>query len=361
MSAGEAPELLPERGPSVWLGPRVDLMREGTRAFAAHEIAEIEAALGGLRAAGDRDFPEITRDAFPLPTLGPAIQRIGDDLRHGRGFLLLRGLPAARYDPDDLARILYGLGAHLGRALPQSHLGELVGHVMNVSDVEPEARGYHTGRALGPHSDNCDIVALMCIRPGAGGRSRIISAAAIHNLILRRRPDLLAALYLPVAYRRKPKDAELGSGVRDRSVATFSRASGELSSYLNIGYVRAAIRADPASVPRHQVEALELLRRLLAAPEAYLEMEFQPGDIQLLNNRRIFHGRTGYDEPPAFADRRHLLRLWLAMPGWPPLPANQGMHDAADHAAWLIRREPFMELPSRYLAALDRRKAEASA
>lgn len=39
--------------------------------------------------------------------------------------------------------------------------------------------------------------------------------------------------------------------------------------------------------------------------------QFQPGDIQLLNNAKILHAReayTDYDDP---AERRHLLRLWL--------------------------------------------------
>jgi hypothetical protein len=37
----------------------------------------------------------------------------------------------------------------------------------------------------------------------------------------------------------------------------------------------------------------------------------QPGQMQILNNRIIVHGRTPYvdhDEPDK---RRHLLRLWL--------------------------------------------------
>ena len=40
-------------------------------------------------------------------------------------------------------------------------------------------------------------------------------------------------------------------------------------------------------------------------------MEFQPGDIQLLNNAKILHAReayTDYDDP---TQRRRLLRLWL--------------------------------------------------
>ena len=52
------------------------------------------------------------------------------------------------------------------------------------------------------------------------------------------------------------------------------------------------------------------------------------------------------------------MRLWLQVPSWPALPANQGMHSPADHPLWLRQRLPFMELPSRYLAQMAQRKAE---
>jgi alpha-ketoglutarate-dependent taurine dioxygenase len=60
-----------------------------------------------------------------------------------------------------------------------------------------------------------------------------------------------------------------------------------------------------------QLEALELLEGIANDPSFYLQMEFQPGDIQLLNNAKILHAReayTDYDDP---AERRHLLRPWL--------------------------------------------------
>ena len=357
MTVAAPPTFVPETGPAVWLGSRLDLRTQGTHRLRPEQIAEIDAALERLRALGERDFPEITPETFPLPVLGRALARLQDVLRRGRGFLLMRGLPVERYSPDDLARIHYGLGVHVGCAIPQSHHGELLGHVMNVSDVEPGARGYHTGRALGFHTDNCDIVSLMCLRTGEGGRSRIASAAALHNGILHHRPELLARLYEGITCRRQALDAEHGSGIAVRQVATFSRASGELSCYLNFGYVRSALKVDPLAVTAAQGEALEILRRGLRTPGLALEMDFVPGDIQFLNNRRILHSRSAYAEPSDVDARRHLLRLWLTIPSWPPLPANQGMHDASDHSAWRLRRTPLMELPSRYVADVRRRKA----
>ena len=90
--------------------------------------------------------------------------------------------------------------------------------MIDVSDVEADARGYHEGGSQRMHSDNCDVVSLMCVRAAvSGGISRIVSAAAVHNRLLEERPDLLAALYGDYVFRRMERDAEFGSGCLVRS------------------------------------------------------------------------------------------------------------------------------------------------
>lgn len=345
-------------GASAWLGSQLDYRTEALHTLSAPEIEEIDAA---LRSAGDRDFPAITPETFPLPTLGGYFRRLGEDLRTGRGFLLLRGLPRERYDTDAMARIYAGLGAHIGRTLPQSWHGELLGNVIDVSDIEAAARGYQAGGSQRFHTDTCDIVSLMCIRAArSGGVSRIASVAAIHDRLLETRPDLLAALYGDYVFRRMELDAQHGSGQLVKTVSVFSRASGQLSCSVSGSYPNRAVAAGDAVMTPLQIEALDALEQLAASPEFYLDMSIGEGDIQFLNNRALLHGRTGYEDWPEVARRRHLLRLWLEVPSWPELPANQGMHRADDHAGWLRQRTPFMELPSRYLATMTERKARAA-
>jgi Taurine catabolism dioxygenase TauD, TfdA family len=349
-------------GPNVWLGSQIDYRQEGLHTLSPDEIGEVDAALQYLRGRGDIDFPGITPETFPLPTVGAFFRRLGDELRTGRGFLLLRGLPRDRYSVDDMARIYFGLGAHIGTPIPQSYLGELLANVIDVSDIEPEARGYHAGGAQRFHTDTCDIVSLMCLRGAkSGGVSRIASAAAVHNRLLETRPDLLETLYGDYVFRRMERDAQNGSGVLVKRVAIYSRASGVLSCNISGSYPNRAVAAGDAIMTRLQVEALDELERLAASPEFHLDMSIGEGDIQFLNNRVILHGRTGYEDWPPVANRRHLLRLWLHVPSWPDLPANQGMHGAGDHAGWLRQRTPFMEVPSHYLAAMTQRKAAIAA
>jgi Taurine catabolism dioxygenase TauD, TfdA family len=354
--------IAPIEGPAAWQGSRIDWLDENVRVLSPSEIDEIDAALHHLRSLGDVDFPDITPETFPLPTLGRCLAGLADELRCGRGFLLLRGLPRQRWPLDDTARVYYAIGTHIGRPAPQSYLGELLGHVLDVSDVENEARGYHKGGAQRMHTDNCDIVSLFGVRAAkSGGISRFVSAAAVHNRLLTERPDLLEALYGEYVFRRMEKDAEFGSGVLVKKVVIFSHNSGQLTCNVSGSYPHRAAKAGDWRMNDLQAEALAEMKRISALPELYLDMTIGEGDIQFLNNRIILHGRTGYEDWPEMARRRHLMRLWLQVPSWPELPDNQGMHTPADHPLWLRQRTPLMELPSRYLEGMARRQAELAA
>jgi hypothetical protein len=347
---------------AAWTGATIDYRSDGLHMLAAAEVEEIDAALAHLRAQGEVDFPAISPSNFPLPTVGAFLHGLREELRFGRGFVLLRGLPRERYSTDDMARIYFGLGAYLGTPLPQSWQGELLGHVIDVSDIEPGARGYHKGGAQRFHTDSCDIVSLMCLREAkSGGASRIVSSIAIHQRLARERPDLLQVLYDGFVFRRREVDAEHGSGVLVRRISVFARTGDEISVFLSGDYPNRAVAAGDAVMTAAQREALDEVQRIAASPDIYLDMSIGAGDIQFLNNRLLLHGRTAYEDHREMAKRRHLLRLWLKVPDWPVIPEGQAMHTAEDHPLWLRQRTPFMEVPSRYVAEITARQSELAA
>ena len=54
----------------------------------------------------------------------------------------------------------------------------------------------------------------------------------------------------------------------------------------------------------------------------YLGMQFRPGDMQFVYNHNLLHDRTEFIDWPDPDKRRHLLRLWLALPIDRPLPES---------------------------------------
>jgi len=358
--------LAPVGGRAAWKGSEIDYHADGLYRLSEAEIAEIDAALGRLKEADNPDLPEITRENFALPNLSKALSRIADELRFGRGFVLIRGLPRARYSMDDLARIYCGIGTHLGQVVPQSGDGELLGHVMNVSDrVAEKVRGYRSNQSMNMHSDGFDVVGLLCLQSAkSGGASRIASAVAIHDRMVAERPDLALALYDGMKIKRMEKDATRGNGIviTPDPVALFTRHGSEFSACIHVAQTRDAAAAGAFAMTARQSEALDMLCALAASPEFYLDMNIGEGDIQFLNNRLILHGRTTYEDHPELERRRHLMRLWLVMRGWPERPTNQqDIYALDDLPNWARFRTPRMELPSRYMADMAASRAAGGA
>ena len=113
--------------------------------------------------AGSRNIPveEITRDDFPLPSIGRDIDRWIDTVQEGRGLLLLTGFPVDRYSKEDCGIIYYGLGTHFGEAQSQSTMGDRLGHVVDIGGKDTRERAYRNSVELSLHTDASDIVALL--------------------------------------------------------------------------------------------------------------------------------------------------------------------------------------------------------
>lgn len=340
----------------AWNGPDIDWMKEGLHILSDNEQREIDLALKHLLTQGNLDFPNITPETFPLDKVGDLMRALPERLRHGRGFLMLRGLNRQAYSDDDMTRIYFGLGSYLGKPMTQSYLGDILGHVMDVSDYEPKSRGYRKGGGQLMHTDSCDIIGLMCLKSAiSGGESRISSALAVHNTMAREYPQLLEILARGLYLKRTDEDGRRATRTYspDR-VPFFYEENGEVTCYLPTGYARLAEKSGQCNYTPEESEALYRVRKVSASPELYLDMGFKEGDIQFLNNRMMVHGRTDYQDAKELADRRHLLRLWFEVPSWPAMPEKQIFHTAEDRRLWSQYRKPLIELPSvHYQQLLD--------
>jgi hypothetical protein len=309
----------PIEAPYAWKGADMkDRESEWLRPFRPDELAEIDAALNSIKQSA-LDLFDMSREDFPLPTFSKELAKIAQELETGRGMIMLRGLPLA-YSPDDLRTVYWGIGTHLGTAVSQNKDGELLGIVTDIGApiVNTTRRGSKTSLGLEFHSDRCDVVGLLCVRKAkSGGASRIVSAAAIHNEILRRRPDLIDVCYEDWVHSWQGEEPPGSARAYLRPL--FGFRDGYFTGLFSPAYTKFA--QEFPEVPRHtpaQVEALELYGQL--ANELALDMHFEPGDIQLLNNHLIYHGRTQYVDYPEEERKRLLLRLWLSVPGSRPLP-----------------------------------------
>ena len=311
----------PIAGPAAWRGEDLRGSDAWIHTFSASELSELHRALARVH-ADSLTLPEIGRDDFPLPTLGPRLQALRHELLHGRGFAVLRGLPLERYALEDAAAIYWGIGAWFGRPRSQNARGHLLGHVRDVGyDVgDPNVRTYQTTKRQYYHTDSVDIVALLCVRKAkSGGLSSLVSSVTAYNELLRHRPDVLPTLFEPFHVDRR---GEVPPGMDPWfAVPIFNWYAGFLTTIYVRRYIESAQRF--AEVPRltaRQIEALDALDAVLEDPRVHLQMAFEPGDIQLVHNHQILHDRTEFEDWPEPSRKRHLLRLWLCPPDGRPLP-----------------------------------------
>ena len=338
------------QSPGAWKGPEIDWTRQGLHVLDTAQLKEIDDALQHLLAQGDVDFPDICPQNFPLSTVGTLMASLPQRLRDGCGFLMLRGLPREKYSDDDMARIYFGLGCHIGRTMTQSYLGDLLGHVVDVSDLDPKGRGYRKGGGQLMHTDSCDIIGLMCLRTAiSGGDSRISSALTVHNYLAEHHPAALEILCRGLYLKRTEEDGLRATRTfSEKPVPFFTEHGGEITCYLPTGYARLAEKSGQRPFTPEESEALLLARKAAAAPEHYLDMGFREGDIQFLNNRMMVHGRTDYQDHKALSQRRHLLRMWFRIDSWKKMPEEQVFHTDEDMRLWSLGRRRLMELPSNH-------------
>jgi Taurine catabolism dioxygenase TauD, TfdA family len=321
----------PLKGRAAWHGKELDASGDWIRTLDDTQRREIDDALARIKRAR---APQLgfTRDDFPLASTADLLGLISDELENGRGMVRLRGLPVEHYSDDDIRQIFCGIGAHLGTAVYQNARAEIMGEVRDETKLPTRsyapleagkiASSRARARSTGPlrwHTDRCDVIALLCVRNAkAGGISKLTSIVTIYNEILRRRPDLLELLCQDY-WRARPTDEDGPTSSRAFALPVFGVRDGKLTCQYSRTYVEQA--QELPEVPRitaAQNEALDLLAAV--AEEVCLYSPFVPGDIQLLNNHVIFHGRTAYEDDSASHQERLLFRLWLSMPNSRPLP-----------------------------------------
>lgn len=286
------------------------------------DVAEIDAAVRFTRAQG-LAIQDIGRDQFPLGRLTTRLGALRAQIRSGLGLGYIKGLPVDRYDRETLIRIYWGLCRHLGDPVTQNRNGHLLGHVIDVGDAveDHNKRLTQTNAELCFHADSCDVVALLCIRHArTGGESLIVSAVAVHDEMMRRRPDLLPELYRPIYMDRR---GEVPPGKLPWfGVPLFNWHGGLLNGYSPVlQYIESLKRfPDAPRMSNAQREALDLYFAICEEDRFCLRLPFEPGDIQFLQNHVVFHSRTSYEDWPEPERRRHLMRMWLSLPDGRLLP-----------------------------------------
>jgi hypothetical protein len=304
-------------GTRAWRGPEIQDDASWIMRLEEKEIAEIDAALRHAKSHG-AEIP-FTADKFPLPGLAVKLKEIPDRLENGLGVVLIRGLPGNCYSTAECELIYWGFGAHFGKPVSQNTRGHLLGHVRDEGRTlkDPNTRAYQTRAKMDFHSDQLpvDVLGLFCVRTAkSGGASALTSVDTVHNVILNERPDLLEVLYQPfnIDWRGEEPTGEQPW----YRCPMFSYADGKVTSRITSrAYFNDVTRfGQELALSDIQREALDFVQEVANRPELRLRMRFEEGDMQFINNHAILHAREQYEDYDDPELKRHLLRMWIALP-----------------------------------------------
>ena len=297
--------------PSAWTGASV----RGKEAFAfdlgPRHLGAFERAIESVRAWGI-DLDDVGRGDFPLDAIAEDVAAVKRALDHGHGIVVVRGFPVGEWAPEDVELMYWGFGCHLGTAASQSVMGDRLGYVTDVSDVDPNARAYRSRRELSLHNDFGNYHGMLSLSVARrGGESRFASSLAVHNAMLAEAPQHLPRLYRGWPLYRLGEEAEGELPYTPHRVPVYSVCEGWLSCRYMRGFIEAGatLRGHPLGEP--DVAALDGLDEIAHRDEVMVEFLLEPGEAVFYNNLIVMHARAAFENGPSADTRRRLLRLWL--------------------------------------------------
>ncbi len=298
---------------SAWTGAELEVERSWEYVLSDAHRDELEAALTQVKSQG-HGIPAVNKDAFPLPTLGAVLAKVGDDLRDGRGFALLRRFPVEGYEYDDIALMYWGLCSHIGTGITQN--GE-AGFIHYVTDgaLRPSQgkRGVGFPKESKLHVDLTDIVTLLCVKQAPDDPpSRISSATTIYNRVLAERSGDMARLYEGFEWGRQGEHGEGETASSGYKVPFFSEKGGQVSCRYNRNWINNGLTYKDSVMPDADAELLDFIDGV--ANETRLEFPFHTGDVQFCSNYTVLHGRAAHAVVSEEERKRVLMRIWLDMP-----------------------------------------------
>jgi len=282
-------------------------------------LAELRDVLAEIRRAPLPTFLLDPRD-FALDACQAAMDEVRRVTSQGPMFAVLDRLPMAELSHDEATPLYWLLSSLLARPVAQKLNGQMFYDVLDTGAKLKPGSGIRptvTNVDLRFHNDNSynetppDYVCLLCLHPAKqGGVSQVMSVATVHQALEERFPELMDRLYQPFWYDRhaehQPDEpATFAAPVFERG------ADGAVKARLALSEIFAGYELRGERMDNETAAALAAVQAVFDRPEFRVELDFEPGQIQYVNNRATGHARTDFVDHPEPERKRHLVRLWL--------------------------------------------------
>jgi len=261
---------------------------------------------------------------FGLDACRAVMAEVRRATQSGPMFAVLDRLPMDALSREEAIALYWLLSSLLARPVAQKLNGQMFYDVMDTGAKLRPGSGIRptvTNVDLRFHNDNSynesppEFVCLLCLHPAMqGGISQVMSVATVHHALQQRHPELMSRLYRPFWYDRH---AEHQPGEPTTFAAPiFERgADGAIKARLALSEIHAGYELRGERLDNETAAALAAVQSVFDEPALHVELGFEAGQIQYVNNRATGHARTEFTDFPEPERKRHLVRLWLRNAG----------------------------------------------
>lgn len=256
-------------------------------------------------------------EMFDLAACRSFMTDVGRTLTEGTGCAVLDRLPMDQYSRDEAVAVYWLLGSLIAQPVAQKWNGLMIYDVRDTGAKHGiGVRGSTTNAELNFHTDNSyalmppHIIGLLCCQTALeGGKSKLLSWRTVYNELLERCPHLLPRAFETFLYDRNNEHRSDAPKVMRK--APLNIKDDDIQVYFSLTGIQDGYAMTGQEIDEGGQEFLRAMKEIVADPEMCVELQFEPGQIQLINNRVIGHARTGFKDNPDPDRKRHLVRLWF--------------------------------------------------
>jgi hypothetical protein len=283
------------------------------------------------------------------PLVAAMTAALGPD---GPGFTVVTGLPVDAAAPEDCADTALALLREIGTPLLQGPPadrtlkwlvryegvrrfradGAFQGGV--YTSKSRDGIEIHNDSAMQPYGYEIDISTLLCVESAPrGGATTLVSTPAVMAELRRDFPEQFARLCRPFVFERTHVTPPGGATLIPLPVFSLP---GESETPFRAHWNRQRIEMGAAESGKPltpaDVAALDALDEVLSRPALRLDHVLRPGELLVLDDHRVLHGRAEFTdgegpapEAPGRGRRRCLVRILLSRePAAAPPGARRG-------------------------------------
>lgn len=265
----------------------------------------------------DGDIRALDVSHIDLAATRAVMARVKTMLDHETGVVVLDRLPLDRYDVRAATACYWTLAGLIGRQVAQNWHGLMLYDVRDSGKNHGNGvRGSVTNVELYFHTDNSfgiappQYVGLLCLQTAkTGGESRLVNWGAVWDRLAAEKPELLARGAEPFLFDRQMEHAPDAPKVMQKPIL---RQTGDSIGFcFSSRLMRTGYRMADAQLDAAGAAFLDAVDDIVNRESMQFRMHLARGQIQFINNARIGHARSAFEDHDDPAKKRRLIRIWL--------------------------------------------------